>query len=215
MERLRTYKFRVFIDFGLEIQAEHLERELNTAIRKRDIFILLASKNSAESHWVQFEINRAEQQDDRGFSQWRDMIFVAIDDIGFETAERLRLRNEQKMHDWWNSETGFEEKLANETPEERTRIEASLQKGRKALRLFPFLRRILLKEIRVFDLRYAFDSSILKLEEYLSDSTRLVGSWAASHSWLKKAVFAYFAGILFMGMIVFGAMFLFLILSAI
>lgn len=70
--RLNRYKFRLYVDFGLEIQAEDLEKELNKAIRKRDIFMLMASKNAADSYWVQFEINRAQQIDERRFSsQWR------------------------------------------------------------------------------------------------------------------------------------------------
>src|ERR1041384_1648813 len=214
MNRLKAYKFREFIDFGLEIQAQELERELNSAIRKRDIFILLASKNSSESYWVQFEINRAEQSDDRGFSQWRDMLFLAIDDKGLKTAHHLKMRNEQRMRAWWNRETGYEEKFAKETPDERARIEASLKKGRGILGLFPFLRRILLKEIRVFDLRENYDSSIQEVEQYLRDTTRFVGSWASKHRAIHRAIFAYFMIILFLGMVVSAIMFL-VLLSAI
>jgi hypothetical protein len=211
MNRLSAYNFRVYIDFGLEIQAQDLERELKSAIRKRDIFILLASKNSSESYWVQFEINSAEQSDDRGFSQWRDMLFLAIDDNGLETARHLKMRNERRMRAWWNRETGYEEKFAKETPDERARMEASLKKGRGILGLFPFLRRILLKEIRVFDLSKNYDSSIQEVEQYLQNTTRFVGSWASEHRAVHRAIFAYIMIILFFGMVVSAIMLLVLV----
>lgn len=202
MDRLKTYNFRVYIDFGLEIQAEDLEKELNNAIRKRDIFILLASKNSADSYWVQFEINRAEQMDDRVVSQRRDMVFLAIDDKGIQIAERLRLRNERRMRDFWNSEIGFEEKLAKESPDEQARMKASLKKGRSALALFPFLRRILLPEFKIFDFRRPFETVMIELEEYLKNSTRFFGAWLNLKHWAPITILVCLVLILFFGFVV-------------
>lgn len=171
MYRLREYNFRVYIDFGLVIPEDQLENELSKTIKKRDIFILLASKNSAESGWVRYEIKRAQKIDKKRFNQWRDMIVLALDDRGIELANAITNFDKERMRAYWDSELGWSQKMEHEEPSERVKKEAGLKKGRQALDLFPFLRRILTPSVATFDLRGILPD-MGEVEEYLKQETR-------------------------------------------
>lgn len=215
VHRLNAYKFRMYVDFGLEIQTGDLKKELNNAIRKRDIFMLMASKNSADSYWVQFEINRAQQMDERQLSsEWRDMVIVALDNRGIEVARRLTESNGRRMRGYWNSEVRLEERWNEDfkTPSEKAKAEASLRTLRSFGDLFPYLRRSFTPEVRTFDLRGNFIAAMVDVEDYLKNTTRFVAIWPGQkYALIQKGIVAYLIAVLFMAVLFFGGWVLFLV----
>lgn|SRR5882724_478457 len=211
VERLNGYKFRVYVDFGLEIQAEDLERELNNAIKKRNIFMLTASANSADSYWVQFEINRAKQNDEGHFSQWRDMVIVALDDRGVNIAEELKSFNERRIREFWNLGR-VDASLAQKSPPERAKSEANIKHARWFLGLWPFMRRILTPEIQTFDLTSEFEGPMREVEEYLKNNTRFAAFWPGrKYALLQKSIILCLMLALFFWTVVFGVLSWFLV----
>jgi hypothetical protein len=211
VERLNRYKFRIYVDFGLEIHANNLERELKNAIKKRDIFMLTASANSADSYWVQFEINRAKQKDERHFSQWRDMVVVALDDRGINIAEQLMSFSERRIRDFWKLER-VDAILARKSTSERIQSEANSKKARWFLGLWPFIRRILTPEVQTFDLRNDFEGPMREVEEYLKNNTRFSAPWPGrKYVLLQKGIILYLMLFLFFVTVVFGVLSWFLV----
>jgi hypothetical protein len=186
IERLKQYKFRVYIDFGVTLPENQLEHELSKTIRRRDICLVLSTANSADSHWVQYEIKRALRHEKRRFVEvYRDVVMLVIDDVGMEVASAVVDANNERMRDYWDRELGYSDKMKKKTPAEQAKTEAALNKGRRILDGWPLLRRILLADVKVFDLRGQFEPAMENVENYLKDNTTF---GLQSKSTSKKAI---------------------------
>lgn len=130
MKHLDMYRFKIWIDFGLEIPEDRLINELNTAVKGCEIFILLASKNSQDSTWVQFELAEAKKiaeapdfkasqllepqtgplrsvvagllsrKLERRSGQFRDTVVLSLDDWGSEIYAKITELNEELLKDY-------------------------------------------------------------------------------------------------------------------
>lgn len=133
------------------------------------------------------------------------MLIVALDDHGMALATQLKAFNDRRMRDYWNQEIGFDEKWNKKNPDEQAKAEASLKKGRWFLGLFPYLRRILMPELQVFDLRGDFELAMSDIEEYLRNNTRFSAFWPGrKYALLQKGIAIYFIVGLFMSVVFFG-----------
>lgn len=172
MRSLKDYNFRIWIDLGIEIPAEQLERELSRIISKREIFLLLASKNSADSYWVKFELEQSRRLTQLEYSHWRDTVILALDDSGAQLYDTLIKLNEETVRRVYYNDP--ELKLYEKTPSELAEVEVSARKALKFVEPQPFFRRGWAPSIKLFDLRESFELSMRQLSDYLAHSTRLL-----------------------------------------
>jgi len=89
---LKRYQIRVWADIGIVFPAGELERILSELVGDREIFVLIASKHSVCSQWVNFELMQAKRPTDKEMRAWgwRDFIVLATDETGVEIADALQ-----------------------------------------------------------------------------------------------------------------------------
>jgi hypothetical protein len=173
---LKKYNFRIWVDFGVTISANELRNELRKLMKSRAMCLVLASENSADSEWVQFEIDEAQRiQQHSRLHFWapevfRDIVILGVDDAGFELAEHIVKANDQKKRDFWNSKFGWFRLMDQKTSSERAKVEAALQRGRRLLDVLPAFRRRFTLDVRAFDLRGPIEPVMREIEAHLKDN---------------------------------------------
>lgn len=193
MHSLSHYHFRTWIDLGVEIPNDQLEQTLSQDIKERQIFLLLGSKNSVESRWVQFEIERAKERAKFFLGQWRDIVVLALDNEGVSLYETL-----QKYYDELLLQL-YAEEFGKTTPEEIEKLAADLERLKQVGATQPLGRRIFIPLITLIDFRLPFDFAILRLEEYLKLNTKM-GRIALNKRDRMKRIFGCF--IIYMAFVV-------------
>lgn len=166
MARLKGFHFRIWIDLGVVIPPYVLEKKLSKLIKNRQIFLLLASRHSVESSWVQFEIEQAKEQGKFLFSKWRDTVVLALDEQGVQLYKSLKKAfDDFVIH-------SHAKKFGEEDQAELAALSEVIARyqGIKAL---PFFRRALVPTITLIDLQQPFEAAMEQLSEYLILNSRM------------------------------------------
>jgi hypothetical protein len=218
MKRLSAYRFKIWIDLGIEIPADKLSGELSTAVEGCEIFILLASINSQGSTWVQFEIAEAKkipelpEQRNTRFSKprpnrFRDTVVLALDDWGTEIYADVKQVNEDllreyAMADWTELKDAWAE-AENELPPAVKYLAKTFGKGAKQLMSpNPSATRILTPTVTLFDMREPWESVMQQLAEYLSNNTQLLRSRSGAYKVIRTLLLAFWGlGMLSTGLV--------------
>jgi hypothetical protein len=193
MKRFAVYRFKIWIDLGIEIPTDKLEKELGKAVEGCEIFILLASVHSQGSNWVQFEIDQAKKMPElpefrvRRFTErftepptgrFRDTIILSLDDWGSMAYEEIKELQEELLAEYslGIEDIDWAEELSD-LPPALYRTLVLLVKGvRKIINPNPSILRIVKPTVVLFDLSNDFESVMQQLAQHLSNSTQLLRS---------------------------------------
>jgi len=193
MDRFKGNHFRVWIDLGVAIPPDQLEKKLRKLIHKRQIFLLLASRNSVDSSWVKFEIERAKEQRKflLSYDAWRDTVILALDEQGVQLYESLKKTFEDFVI------YSIAKKATNEDQFysfEQVREGVAELQTRKVL---PFFRRAFVPTITLIDLRESYDSAMEQLSAYLVHNTRMGRITPAMRKPIKMVFFGFMSYLIF------------------
>lgn len=185
MDALNAYHFRVWIDFGVEIPPDKLQKKLGRLIKRRQMMLVLASRNSIESDWVKFEIEEARKPAKSIMGQWRDTIVLTVDSHGVEMFEWLKDFYDELTLACWIKEKDLK------TEEEIAKMARDLEELRRAGANQPFMRRIFIPIVKRVDFQRPFEIAKQELTEYL-DTNALVGRLHPSRAKFTKTLAAGF-----------------------
>jgi len=183
MSRLKKHHFRVWIDFDKELEESELKETLGRLIEKHQIVVLLGSRNSINSEWVRFELAEAATEHEHSIraSNWRDIIFVALDDYGVHMYETIQKQFQVKQNSYELDLQGNIKELDGwlmAFPVKSLRykiLKIVLDQAQSfASKMFrhPSMRRLVTPVITLIDVRLSYDSAIDQLTQCLSDSSK-------------------------------------------
>jgi hypothetical protein len=184
LSRLESFHFRIWVDFGLSIAPARLKEQLSRNVRRRQIFLLLASRNSVESDWVKFEIEQAKTRGGFLIGQWRDTVIVALDDDGVRLYESLKQFIDEVMLAAWIKEKQLTD------PDEIAEMAARLARL-QTVDVLPIYRRVFVPTIKLIDLREQFEMGMDLLEEHLRINTRMGRVAANRRKIIKQLGYAF------------------------
>lgn len=207
MKRLGDCTFKVWIDFEKVLPEDHIAEILKGVIREREIFILLASKNSINSKWVKFEIEEASKGHSKVFTtwEWRDFIVVARDNCGIELFNILsnKFNNEQQRYESLMKQA--DEEIDEEIKQYRNTSHLKyilLKAYPKLVHSFfgsdyknqPTWKRGFTSTVKLFDLRNETDAIVRKLSDYLRMATEplMLQTSLFRRTWVIVATFWLF-----------------------
>lgn len=207
INRLKNCKFRLWVDFGKKFTEDQVLEILKNVIRKREIFILLGSKNSANSEWVKSEIEEASKGHSHSFAtwEWRDFIVIAKDNYGIDLYNTLSntLRYQQQRYESLQKQENDEiAKLANHYRKTSYMKYILFKIYTKLVVLIfgadykkqPTWTRGFTSTVKLFDLRDLNDDMVAELLDYLKRSTEpfMLQTSLFRRTWIFVALFWFF-----------------------
>lgn len=171
MDVLGRHHFRVWVDFGIEISEEQLETELRRNIKPREIFMILASENSAGSRWVNFELRESSGHHFSKFvPRWRDVLVLALDERGIQMFETVNEAARANAREYYESELKLDERSLSD----RLGFETYVSTMFPYVSKWPIFRRIWMPNVACFKLTPEFDLGLSQVAEHLGRHTRLL-----------------------------------------
>jgi hypothetical protein len=164
---LKDLNFRVWVDFDTQISEGQIENRLGGLIKRRQIFILLGSVNSAQSQWVEFEIAEARRLGNFLLGSFRDTSVLVLDDAGIQVFDELKQFYDELTLACWIKEKDLK------TEVEIAEMAEKLEETRKIGTGQPLLRRMVLPMVTMVDFRQPFDVAIKELIDYLKANSRI------------------------------------------
>lgn len=165
LNRLKEFPLKLWVDFGVRIPERKLRKVLGKLVERRQIFILLASENSATSEWVEFEFFRAQIPEER-FGRFRDTVVVAVDDAGIALYEYVKsLSDEVMLHAYLGKEGA--DKWHEMEPSEKVKTTKFTTSFLEGLSFLPPLRRRFAHRVTLVDMRGNFEGAVHQIRDFL------------------------------------------------